>query len=411
MSTSVEVHLDLEGRNHVVGRLLDSDRGIHFQYAPAFLDTGLELSPFKLPLAPGVSSVGIPEFHSLPGLFHDSLPDGWGLLLMHRRMRMVGLDPERISVLRWLTHLGARAMGALVFHPLDEGLIASPAELNLKTLETEAQRVFSGRATKVLPELELAGGSPGGARPKVVVGLGPDDEVLAGAHDLPSGFQHWLIKFTAKPDPSDMGPLEEAYAVLARKAGIEVMPTRVFAIDRQRRVFATQRFDRVGNRRLHLHTIGGLLHASHRLPSLDYKSVIAATIALTKDRSQGFEVFRRAAFNVLFSNRDDHAHNCSYLMNGRGEWSLSPAYDLTPSSGPGGHHSTSIMGQSLRPTRQHLIDLAASADFKRSDAEAALKKVERAVDAFPKVAKEVGVSATTMKWVQKQLDAVRRDYA
>ncbi|MBL8912949.1 MAG: HipA N-terminal domain-containing protein, partial [Archangium sp.] len=142
MSTSVEVHLDLEGRDHVVGRLLDSDRGIHFQYAPAFLDTGLELSPFKLPLAPGVSSVGIPEFHSLPGLFHDSLPDGWGLLLMHRRLRMVGLDPERISVLRWLTHLGARAMGALVFHPLDEGLIASPAELNLKTLETEAQRVF-----------------------------------------------------------------------------------------------------------------------------------------------------------------------------------------------------------------------------------------------------------------------------
>ena len=267
MSFDVEVRLAMTTGTRVVGRLLDIERRIHFQYAPAFLESGLELSPFKLPLQPGVFDNGYPEFQGLYGLFHDSLPDGWGLLLMHRRMRAAGIDPERISVLAWLRHLGERCMGALTYHPAEGGPPLEGAELDLIKLESEAQEIYEGRSTKVLPELELAGGSPGGARPKVVVALGSDDTMVAGAAPVPEGFQHWLVKFAARDELKDAGPLEETYAVLARQAGIEMPETRLFTLDRKRRCFGVRRFDRVDGRRIHVHTIGGLLHASHRTPT------------------------------------------------------------------------------------------------------------------------------------------------
>ncbi len=410
MSTDVEVHLSTSKGPRRVGRLLDAEHRIHFQYDSGFLTSKLELSPFKLPLRPGVFSEGPSEFLGLYGLFHDSVPDGWGLLLMHRAMRAAGIDPERISVLTWLRFLGDRAMGALTFRPAEGGPPNEALELSLKKIETEAQSVCEGRAGKVLPELALAGGSPGGARPKVVVGLGPRDTMVAGASEVPDGFEPWLMKFAAGDDPKDMGPLEETYAQLARKAGIDMPPTRLFPLEKKRWAFGVKRFDRIGNRRLHMHSIGGLLHASHRVPSLDYQSVLAATFSLTHDREQSFEAFVRAAFNVLACNRDDHAHNFAFLMDEQGGWKLSPAFDLTPSNGPGGYHSTSIMGEALRPTRTQLLDLAKSSALKLSVAEAALGKVERAIDAFSATAKQVGVSGTTTKKVQKRLDEVRRDY-
>lgn len=410
MSLDVDVHLSTASGPRLVGRLLDAERQIHFQYDRAFLDSGLELSPFKLPLRPGRFADGPPEFHRLYGLFCDSLPDGWGLLLMHRRMRAEGIDPARISVLTWLRYLGDRGMGALTFHPAEGGPVNKALELSLKKIESESQKIFEGRASKVLPELELAGGSPGGARPKVVVGLGPADRMVAGANEVPEGFEHWLIKFAAGDDPRDMGPLEETYAQLARRAGINMPPTRLFPLDKKRRAFGVRRFDRVANRRVHVHTLGGLLHASHRLPSLDYKSVLAATFTLTSDREQALEAFRRAAFNVLTCNRDDHSHNFAYLMDERGEWAMSPAYDLTPSNGPGGYHSTSVMGEALRPTREHLLALAKAAALNASVAQTALGKIERAVDAFARTAKDVGVTSVTTKKTQKRLDEVRRDY-
>jgi serine/threonine-protein kinase HipA len=267
---------------------------------------------------------------------------------MHRRMRAEGISPERVSVLTWLRNLGDRGMGALTFHPAEGGPVNEPLELALRKIEGEAQKISKGSPGKVLAELELAGGSPGGARPKVVVGVGPDGAMVAGASELPGGFEHWLIKFAAGGDPTDMGPLEETYARLARRAGIDMPPTRLFTLDRKRRAFGVRRFDRVGNRRVHMHTIGGLLHVSHRVPALDYEAVLAATCTLTRDRSQALEAFRRAAFNVLACNRDDHAHNFAYLMDETGAWRLSPAFDLTHSNGPGGYHNHFHPGRSAQ---------------------------------------------------------------
>jgi serine/threonine-protein kinase HipA len=234
--------------------------------------------------------------------------------------------------------------------------------------------------------------------------------MVAGVADLPEGFEHWLIKFAATDDPKDAGALEETYARLARKAGIDMPETRLFALDRKRRCFGVRRFDRLGNQRVHVHTIGGLLHTSHRLPSLDYKTLLSATFALTRDRRQVVEAFRRAAFNVLSCNRDDHVRNFAYLMDERGEWRMSPAFDLTFANGPGGYHTTSVMGEALRPTRKHLLALAKAAALTGAVAEAALVQVERAVEAFARTAKAVGVAPAALKVVQKRLEEVRSDW-
>ena len=409
MSLDVEVRLASPG-SRVVGRLLDAERRIHFEYAAAFLAGGLELSPFKLPLKPGVFDEGLPEFHGLYGLFYDSLPAGFGLLLMHRRMRAHGIDPERISVLAWLRYLGARGMGALTYHPAEGGPPDSAVELSLTKLEGEALKVYEGKAAKVLPQLELAGGSPGGARPKVVVGLGPDDALVAGASEVPPGFEHWLIKFAAGDDPKDAAALEETYARVARGAGIDLPPTRLFPLGGKRRCFGVRRFDRLGNQRVHVQSIEALLHASHRVPSLDYKGILSATFTLTRDRRQVLEAFRRAAFNVLMCNRDDHSRNFAYRMDERGEWTLAPAYDLTFSQGPGGYHTTSVIGEALRPARRHLLELAKSGALSASAAEAALAAVEVSVDRFAKTAKSAGVTTATLKRVQKRLGEIHRDW-
>lgn len=406
----VEVRLELPGGARTVGHLLDDDRRIHFEYAADFLGTGLQLSPFKLPLGTGVRSDGLPELHGLYGLFHDSLPDGWGLLLMHRRMRARGIDPQRISVLAWLRYLGTRAMGALTYHPAEGPEQAGPVEVALDVLATEAVEVFEGRAEDVLPELELAGGSPGGARPKVVVAIGPKDRVIAGAGLPPPGYRQWLVKFAARDDLPGATVLEELYTRMARAAGLRTPSTRLFPLKRGHQCFASERFDRDGPGRIHMHTIGGLLHASHRVPSLDYADLLKATGALTRSQGEVMEAFRRLCFNVLACNRDDHVRNFSYLMSPAGEWTLSPAYDLVYSEGMRGHHTTSVRGETLRPARASVLELARGASISAAKAKEVIDQVAGSVARFPALARKLKVPRPTAARVEARLSEVRRAF-
>jgi serine/threonine-protein kinase HipA len=404
--TRVEVRLELPSGPRTVGHLLDADRRIHFEYAPEFVATGLPLSPFKLPLRTGVFSDGFPEFHGLYGLFFDSLPDGWGLMLMHRRMRKRDIDPNRISALAWLQYMGTRAMGALSYHPADAPELEAPMDVALKTLAAEAVAVFEGRTDSVLPELEAAGSSPGGARPKAVVALGPKDRVLVGVEALPPGFEHWLVKFPAKGDLDDAGALEETYARMARGAGLRIPETRLLPLDKRRRCFAVKRFDRQGSTRVHMHSIGGLLHASHRLPSLDYADLLAATGTLTRSQAEVVEGFRRLCFNVLACNRDDHVRNFSYLMSAAGEWTFSPAYDLIYSEGMRGHHTTSVNGETLAPTQEHVMRIADAHGLRRKDALAMIDQVRSSVADFRRIARGLSVASKTVTQVARRLDEV-----
>jgi serine/threonine-protein kinase HipA len=383
-----------------VGQLAEADGRLYFEYDRDFLDGRLALSPFKLPPRPGLIEHLDRRFGQLPGVFDDSLPDGWGLLLMDRAFRAKGIDPASVSPLQRLAYVGTRAMGALTYFPaadLEDADTPTPRSLDLHKLGENAQEVYAGNAVDVLPELIREGGSAGGARPKVLVGV-RDDHVVAGAGDLPDGYEHWIVKFCAKADLPDAGPMEFAYAAMAKAAGIQMPPTRLFAVAPGTSYFAVRRFDRgPGNVRAHVHTFGNMIHARFRIPSTDYADLLKVTSALTRNYQDVLRALRQAAFNVAACNRDDHAKNFAFVMNEQGEWSLSPAYDVGFSPGPAGEHAMSILGEGRAPTREHLSKLATEFDVRRPELQAIVESVNAAVSDWPRFADEAGCTAETAR--------------
>lgn len=402
----LEVRLDWGDERVVVGTLAEQDRRIYFEYDAAFVRAPLSISPFKLPVRPGVFEHTERDFAEIFGVFNDSVPDGWGLLLMDREFRKRGRDPVTVSPLDRLAYIGTRGTGALTYHP-PAATEAAILDVDLATLARQAERVVEGSAEEVLPALRIAGGSPAGARPKLLVGVRADGRIISGTADLPGGYQHFIIKFGAKQDPSDIGAVETAYAQMARAAGVDVPLTRLFETPDGGRYFGAERFDRSGNMRLHMHTLGGLLHASHREPSMDYEGFLKATLILTRDQRQVEEAFRRMAFNVIAHNRDDHVKNVSYVMQRDGVWRLTPAYDLVFSEGPGGQHTMAIAGEAERPTEGDMLRIAESCDIGPGPARAIIGEVRVAVEQWPRFARTTRVSAGTARRIDNVIGGLR----
>jgi serine/threonine-protein kinase HipA len=281
-------------------------------------------------------------------------------------------------------------MGALTFHPPTNELERDERLLDLNELGRNAQEVLSGDTAAVLPALMRAGGTPGGARPKVLVGF-DGKRIISGEGDLPAGFDHWMVKFPAGADARDAGPVEFAYAAMARAAGIHVPETRLFRVAKGKSYFGVRRFDRgPGNRRLHVHTFGNLIQTNFRIPSTDYAQLLKVTLALTRNRADVAQAFRQMAFNIAAHNRDDHAKNFAFIMNPLGEWALSPAYDLVHSTGPGGEHTMTVVGEGRAPTREDAMNVAQQSEIHHREAIEILDQINAAMAAWPKFASEAG---------------------
>jgi serine/threonine-protein kinase HipA len=402
---TLEVRLRREpGRERLVGRLAEvgarpGGRRIVFEYDAEFLRRPLWLSPFKLPPQPGLIEHRDLDFGPIFGLFDDSLPDGWGLLLMDRFFAQRGTALAEVSVLDRLAFLGTRTMGALTYHPPSDPADQPPEWLDLDAMARASREVLQGTAKEVLPQLLRAGGSPGGARPKVLVGV-RGDELLSGEDDLPAGFGAWLVKFHTRPDAPDAGPSELAYTLMAQSAGLAVPAARLFETARGERFFGAERFDRLGNHRYHVHTFGNLIHADFRIPSCDYGQLLEVTRVLTKNHRDVLECYRRMVFNVLAHIRDDHVKNFAFRMTDGGEWELAPAYDLVFAPGPGGEHTMTVAGEGRAPGRSHLLRLAPAAEISRREAEAILEEVASAVSGWRRHAHAAGVGPRTAKAVE-----------
>lgn len=378
------------GQRVVVGRLMRHGEDVLFEYEPSFLTSGLELCPFTLPLRAGVFRASPSRFDGLHGLFDDSLPDGWGRLLLDRRARQLGLSREQLGPLDRLALLGTRAMGALVYEP--EQPLRHSTALTLAAIAAESQRVFAG-AKADFEQLFVMGGSPHGARPKALVQLDAKGRLVT--NDTAA---HWLVKFRAKDDPPGSAALEHAYCLMAKAAGIDVPQTMVLG---RGRYFAIRRFDRDGTRRLHLLTLAALLDVPHTTPALGADDLLLATRRLVRSELAVEQMFRRVCFNVLAHNRDDHSKNFSFVMDEQGHWQVSPAYDLTFSNGPGGEHWLLISGEGAHPTRAHLEALGKKADLKRRSQ--LIDEVANAVSGFSAYAREASVSATLKRAVANEL--------
>jgi serine/threonine-protein kinase HipA len=386
-----------------VGTLAEDHGRVYFAYAPEFLTRNLNLSPLRLPFQSDLFEHLDRDFGPLPGLFDDSLPDGWGLLLMDRYFRQRRMNPLELTALDRVAFLGTRTMGALTYHPPADQPDLNSTPLSLHDLARQSEQVLAGTAAEVLPQLLRAGGSPGGARPKVLVGL-RDNELLSGADDLPAGYTHWIVKFPAKDDPPDAGPLEYAYALMARAAGITMPPTRLFQTPQGERFFGVQRFDRGvggGNRRFHVHTFGNLIQSNFRIPAADYAQLLEATAALTRNHQDVLQAFRRMVFNVAAHNRDDHVKNFAFIMDdATGDWRLSPAYDLTLTPGPGGWHSMTVMGEGQNPERPHMLQLAEQVSIPTQEANEIITEVQDTVAHWHTVAAQAHVSKETRRLVE-----------
>ncbi len=406
--TEIKVSLDFRGQGQIlpVGRLALREGKIYFEYDNAFLKTGLEIAPLRLPLQPGVQTFDHLLFEGLPGIFNDSLPDGWGRLLLDRFMRLQGTLPKELSPLDRLAYVGNTGMGALVYHP-EYQTDNTALNIDLDTLAIHAQNILDGDAQDVLQELLSLNGSSAGARPKALIGVNTTRKsIIHGTDILPKEYEAWMVKFPNSNDGLDSGAIEYVYALMAKEAGLVMTQVHLFPAQRSSGYFATKRFDRNGKKRIHTHSACGLLHSDFRTPSLDYEDLITLTSILTRDIREVEKMFQLAVFNVLSHNRDDHAKNFSFLMNESGEWKLSPAYDLTFSSGPRGEQSTMVMGEGKNPSVEHLLKLGLEAKLKSARIETIMNQTKYALAKWKALAKEHDVHPENIVLIEKKLQII-----
>lgn len=386
-----------------VGELVYHNRQIHFKYHSDFLKRGINISPFKLPFNNGIHTADPLPFDGLYGVFNDSLPDGWGRLLLDRYLIQKGVQLNKITPLDRLAYVGKTGRGSLYYSPSIKTEAEKQVKIELDKIASDVQVVLKGEASEVISQLHILGGSSGGARPKIFVGYNPQtNELIHGVDKLPPGFEHWIIKFPSSTDPEDIANIEMAYHKMAVDAGVEMTTCKLFKGKGGQDYFGTKRFDRIGNIKIHTHTAAGILHDNFRLSNIDYGHLMHNAFELEKDVEAYKKVFKLAVFNVLAHNRDDHSNNFSFLMDESGRWKFAPAYDLTFSSSSHGQHSTTINGEGSDPTKKHLFQLAHH--FGLKNLEELFGRIQNSVFNWTQFAKNSGVSKESIKMIKKVIN-------
>lgn len=340
----IDVYID----DRHVGTLAETRYRVAFQYSDEWLASGFSISPFSLPLE---RKLYIPEyspFEGVYGVFADTLPDGWGRLVVDRYIRKsFKLDANNITSFQRLTMVSDAGMGALSYRP-SMNVAGDEYSGNYDELAQECKKLLQEDNVSNLDELFQFGGSSGGARPKINTRIDGED---------------WIIKFPSSYDDMDIGRQEYLYSLCAQECGLETSPTRLFDSDICKGYFGTKRFDRKPDgSRVHMVSVSGLLETSHRYPNLDYTQLMKLTQILTRDMQEVNKMFDLMCFNVYAHNRDDHSKNFSFLYDeGEARWKMAPAYDLTYSNSQGGEHATSIAGEGRKPGISDILQVAKSA--------------------------------------------------
>jgi len=398
---------------HTVGALAENERReVAFEYTAEFRQTGLEISPIHLPLALR-GPVNFPTLHrvesfaGLPGVFADALPDAFGNAIIRRFFAARGTPDAAFSPVQKLLYIGRRAMGALEFTPAYDGTTTRAVDdaLHVATLVEEARRVLDGDLTVAVPEMMRVGVSAGGARAKAMILLNErTGHVKSAFASQAAGDEPWLIKFDGVSKaggghelekdfaPRPYGRIEYAYSRLARAAGIDMAETRLLR-ERKFAHFMTKRFDRDGDDRLHLHSLGGMQHADYNVRQvLSYEDYFRTIRRLGMGQRDVDQAFRRMVFNFATRNQDDHVKNVAFLMGRDGRWRLAPAFDLTYARGGtwSGTHQMTAGGKDDGFTRADLMNVAGAFDVPHDGAEI-IDAVDGSLGEWEHEAKDAGV--------------------
>jgi serine/threonine-protein kinase HipA len=399
------IKLDIEGHSLEVGELIRVEKLIYFRYNKEFLTSGLNLSPIKLPFNQEIHTGPAEPFDGLHGVFNDSLPDGWGRLLLDRSLSARGIRISEISPMERLAHVGTGGMGALTYHPGITGDTIPNHSIDLDNIEREMKLILKGSSSEILEELVKLGGSSGGARPKVLVSYHPEnDSLIYDEADISQGYEPWMIKFQSSQDHPEISKIEYAYYRIALQAGIEMADSRLFEGRSNNFYFGTKRFDRNASGRLHIHSAAGLMYDNFRTSTMDYGHLMDCAFRLEKHVDAYKKVLRLAAFNVYSHNTDDHSKNFSFLMNAKGAWRFAPAYDLTFSNSGYGVHNTMIAGESMRPGKKHLLALANHFGVKEGNE--IIEEVRTAISNWSSIAKNIDLSKASIQSIQSELNRI-----
>ncbi len=413
------------GEQVFVGTLAQNRQGVFFQYDSGYLTQFGNLSPFTLKSNSLLQLAPKQPHNGLHGVFADSLPDGWGLLLQDRIYRQHGILPSQVTAMDRLAFVGKQSMGALSFSPESAFSPQVHQDLDLAVLGIEAQTLFDqsihdeldGQTQDVLATL-VAVGSSGGARPKAQVFMNKANMQQCRTYAEPDD-EPWLVKFTSKNLPlgHEEGLCEAVYLQMAEKANCQPPLWQLISAPEQSGAIAwlaVKRFDYLlteqGTGRLHMHSACGLLDADFRTPSLDYLDLIKASRQLCKSPSVGQLQFRRAVFNLLAVNQDDHSKNWAFLQSDQGNWNVAPFFDVTFSPHPFNEHATAFDGHGKQPPLKTMQKLAASAGFSSwKEAQQCIFEVVESISQLSLLASQIGIRKTTVRSIEKILEQRRKD--
>ncbi len=408
-----------------VGALLwdeESQLGL-FEYDPDFIRTGIEISPIHMPLIANQTyafpSLNRETYKGLPAILADSLPDDFGNALIDAWLAKEGRDKATFTPVERVLYQGARGMGALEYRPSIDGSAGPSESIQIEALVELASEVLSKRESladrlskhdpavddKALQRLIQVGTSAGGARAKAVIAMNAKGEIRSGQVKAPKGFSYWLLKFDVAKhtdvlaDSQGFGRVEYAYSLMAKAAGLTMTECQLLQ-EGGRAHFLTKRFDRTDDGdKIHMATLCALDHADYKRPGdYSYEAAFGVLRQLGLPRDQAVEFYRRAVFNVLARNQDDHSKNFSFLMDATGEWNLSPAYDVSWSYQPDSFwvasHQLTLNGKRDNFEIDDLLALAGQ--VKGLDAKPIIREVCEAVKRWPIFAKESGVALETI---------------
>tara|TARA_B110000879_G_scaffold71916_1_gene100378 strand:+ start:23704 stop:25008 length:1305 start_codon:yes stop_codon:yes gene_type:complete len=415
----------------VAAASLDETGVCKFEYDADFQKSGIEVSPIMMPLSGEIyrfPTLPRDTFYGLPGLLADVLPDKFGNALIDAWLATQGRTADSFNIIERLCYSGRRGMGALEFEPATNPATAKPAEaLEVARLVDLASEVLSNREqlrtrfgsddAAALSDILCVGTSAGGARAKAVIVWNPETkEVRSGQIDTEShpGFSHWLLKFDGVKsnkdkeldDPKGYSSLEYAYSLMAKAAGIDMMPCDLLE-ENGRCHFLTKRFDRADSgEKIHMQSLCGIAHFDFNMAgAYSYEQYFLIMRQLGLSTAEMEQQFRRMVFNIAARNQDDHVKNIAFLMDKRGNWKLSPAYDITFSYNPTGRwtstHQMSMNGKVDDFTLDDFNQCGKTALLKRGRAKIIVEEITDTVSQWKYFADQVAISSTGSKEISK----------
>ena len=396
-----------------------------FQYSSEGFIRNIEPSPVLMPVQEGIFETNRDHdnFHHLPYLLSDSMPDDFGHVMMKEWLRQKKLTIEDINPVDRLSYVGKRGMGALEYVPANykqtgnsEILVSELYEVAKKVLESKEDTSFHGMDKDSLSTVLRIGSSVGGARAKALIAVKSDSnniiqEIRPGDIIQPDGFSYWILKIDGANEKSlgesdGMGKIEYVYYRMAKEAGIDISESTLYE-ENNRFHFLTKRFDRTDKgEKIHMQSFGALAGIDYKIQKVSsYEALFRLMKRLRLPYYQLEQQYRRALFNVVARNHDDHVKNFSFLMDRDGEWRISPAYDLTFQYKAGGTwtdvHQSSINGKFDQFTRNDLLGLGRTFGIKRADH--ILEEVIAAVAQWSKFAAETNIPEAEIKYINNNL--------